>query len=517
MRLGSLSLVLLLGCSSSNGGIGDHCDEGGECASALQCVAHTCTPRCQRAPDCGDGYTCEPNGACKLATGQQGDACTAEDACAPGLACVINGSEVDATGHLAASCVAALAGHPAGAACDGDTDCRNGTCALGRCVDLCDVTRDCSSGLACMEIPRVDPVHPEADGKRLRGCLPAHGNLAWTIPVAAPAQSLLLPIPDGATAVAVVMSVDDGNQLVGVTRATAPNSALLLASCAPGDLACDPLATLFANPIRHQPAFGQSVFAIPSSPTTELAPGLYHLDVASLRQVQPTGSVMPGSAIPRVTAVVKLDSNVLLDLHFHFLDLTDHPCKDALGGPRFGAADARALPAFQTEFLGELRGIFAHGGVALGTLTYDDIDDHPDLDGLDASDLPSLLALGTYAGGVNVFFVRNLSPAGLQALGPNPGPAGLGGTRQSGIVLGIDTLCYRSWSQLARLTAHELGRYMGLYHNVETLTDRAGATLRDPIDDSDDTSANLMFYSELGGTDLSAGQRDVLTRSPVLR
>ncbi len=84
-------------------------------------------------------------------------------------------------------------------------------------------------------------------------------------------------------------------------------------------------------------------------------------------------------------------------------------------------------------------------------------------------------------------------------------------------MIGVDTLCYRSWQQLARLTAHELGRYMGLYHNVEHTTSSTNIPWRDHIDDSDDSPTNLMFYSELGGTDLSPGQREILTRSGVLR
>ena len=83
-------------------------------------------------------------------------------------------------------------------------------------------------------------------------------------------------------------------------------------------------------------------------------------------------------------------------------------------------------------------------------------------------------------------------------------------------VIGVDTLCYRSWKQLARLTAHEVARYLGLYHNVEL---EAGdhAEWRDKIVDTDDSSSNLMFFSELGGTQLTAGQREILTRSAVLR
>ncbi|MGE5187232.1 MAG: hypothetical protein ACM31C_34525, partial [Acidobacteriota bacterium] len=163
--------------------------------------------------------------------------------------------------------------------------------------------------------------------------------------------------------------------------------------------------------------------------------------------------------------------------------------------------------------LGMLRQVFAHGGITLGTITYEDLADHPDLDGLDIADAPSLLALGTHSDGVNVYFVRTLRPVGLQAYGPNPGPAGLAGTRQSGVIVSLDTLCYLpgQWTDVARLTAHALARYMGLYDNV----DLDGHL--DPIDDSDTSIDNLMHYSELGGTDLSPGQRDILSRSAVLR
>jgi hypothetical protein len=108
----------------------------------------------------------------------------------------------------------------------------------------------------------------------------------------------------------------------------------------------------------------------------------------------------------------------------------------------------------------------------------------------------------------------------LQAFGPSPGPVGVSRTRQSGIVIGLDTLCYRTWDDLARLTAHEIGRYMGLSRNVEL--DSGGREWDDAISDtpfSDDVGAaqNLMFYSDQGGTDITPGQRDILTRSGVLR
>jgi hypothetical protein len=161
-----------------------------------------------------------------------------------------------------------------------------------------------------------------------------------------------------------------------------------------------------------------------------------------------------------------------------------------------------------------VRSIFAQAGVQIGTISYDDLPTHPDLDGLELTDAASLLALGSYAGGINIFLVRTLSPAGVQAFGPNPGPAGVANTSASGIVISMDTLCYRSWSELGRLTVHELAHYMGLYDNVGL-----DGVSHDPISDDDvgDPTTNIMFYSELGGTTISPEQRQILMASAVLR
>ena len=68
------------------------------------------------------------------------------------------------------------------------------------------------------------------------------------------------------------------------------------------------------------------------------------------------------------------------------------------------------------------------------------------------------------------------------------------------------------------MMAHQIARYMGLYHNVEIDVD-VHPTWRDPLDDDDggDPADNLMYFSEHIGTTLSAGQRELLIRSPVLQ
>lgn len=515
--------IALAGCPGGAGEIGDPCNGHGSCDTSLQCVANVCVPRCQRAPECGDGYSCDGDGLCVLATGENGDACHSEVDCAPGLSCQINnGTSVDENKRLLASCTAQNNGKPANAACEIDGDCRNGTCTLGRCVDLCRETRDCGAGTTCMTTPRVAP---PSNGQLFDACLPRAGNVVWSIPTSGPESEILLPVPTGARSATVVFRVDDAAQQVGARTVWAPSDEFDNPSydkpCVPqssNDPQCNATLALeefFRNPLRHQPEAGQSVLQIPSSTAAQLEPGAYRIRASSFR----TNGVV-GSAIPRVTAILKMDTAVNLDLRFHFLDLDDHPCEDSFGGVRLDAARAREASFFQDTFLGELRTIFASAGIALGSLAYEDRLDHADLDSLAVEDAPALFSLGTHAQGIDVYFVRSLSPVGLQAFGPNPGPAGLAGSRQSGIAIGVDTLCYRSWGQLARLTAHEVARYMGLYHNVQLEVDEH-PMWRDGIDDTDmepgRETTNLMFFSEFGGTEVTAGQREILTKSAVLR
>jgi hypothetical protein len=498
--------VTLCGCPGGDGAIGESCSDNSSCRGELQCFQSVCVPRCERAPECGDGYRCDDDGVCHAATGQAGDACESEVDCAAGLACQVVGMATTDDGLLQASCVADSDGRPSSDVCEADSDCRNGTCDLGHCVDLCRETIDCGTGTSCTKIPRV-----ASGGLPYLGCLQSSGSLTWSIPVTGTNEMVPLPIPDSARGVSVLFSVEDPNQKVGATLVSAPDGKTLLDTSTPA-------LSYYANPyLRHRPDFGQSVLAMPESPAAPLQSGTYNLRVKSSRPGIPID--INGTAIPSITAVIKVDSGTALDLHFYFLDLTDHPCKEAFGG----TLDASVAPTAdffvgETGYTAELRRLFAKGGITLNNITYADLPGHPDLDGLDVASAPSLLALGEYANGINVFFVRTLSPVGLQAFGPNPGPAGIPGTRQSGIVIGVDTLCYRSWTQLARITVRESAKFMGLFNTVEADFSATNTTPQDLLPDTDPASMNnLLFFSEFGGEELSDGQRFVLTRSPALR
>ncbi|CAN5852629.1 hypothetical protein BH11MYX2_BH11MYX2_01310 [soil metagenome] len=526
----AMGAVASLGCPGGDGSIGDSCGGNGDCDSSLQCVAKACVPRCQRAPECGDGYACTGDGLCVAARGQNGDVCHSEVECSAGLSCQIDGNTIDTESLLTASCTKENAGKPAAGECASDADCRNGTCALGRCVDLCSDTRDCSAGNACMEVPRVET---PANGALFDGCLPSRGNVVWQIAIAGPQTTVLLPVPSAARSATVVFRVDDAAQRVGASKIFAPHDSAAdpsyLLPCqptGPNDPLCNSALAqdrYFQQRIRHLPDFGQSVLQIPGTTAGALQTGAYKVTVESFRSSGATGS-----AIPHVTAVMKMDTAANLDLHFHFLDLDDHPCAAVFGNEHLGAERAQAASYFQTQYLAELRSIIASANLSIGDITYDDVPDHHDLDTLAVEDAPALFSLGTHARGVEIYFVRALSPVGIQAYGPNPGPGGVAGTRQSGIAIGIDTLCYQKpgqeWQKLARLTAHEIARYMGLYHNVELEADDGEHDAwRDGIDDTDadpdnrHPELNLMFFSDRGGEELSAGQREILSRSPVLR
>ncbi len=128
----------------------------------------------------------------------------------PGCRGQIAGSDVGSDGQLLASCELDNAGVdvvPDGAACGSDGDCRDGTCALGHCTDLCSAVRDCGVLETCAQIPRV-----EANGAMFGGCLPSTGTIQFTIPVSSPEQTVALPISSTARSVSMVMAIDNPNQ-----------------------------------------------------------------------------------------------------------------------------------------------------------------------------------------------------------------------------------------------------------------------------------------------------------------
>ena len=303
----TLAGIVLGGACSGGAGLGEPCSDRTECASELQCLEGACLPLCSTHADCGDGYVCERGGTCTLVDSEIGDACARELDCAPGQACTLDGSDPDGDDALEAHCLEDRPGAPVGAVCSGDDDCRNGTCAIGRCVDLCEQDGDCPLAQACATIPRLLP----STEPRFRGCLQRGGVLAHELPANLPFQSIRVPVPSHAVSFALVARIENEEQLVGASRVVAPEGAVLYRST----------TSFYDNALRYAPALGISTLVLPNTPEIELQTGAYRIDVGSFL---PSGSI--ATSVPTVTAYYKLDDHATLDLNYHFLDLAEHPC-----------------------------------------------------------------------------------------------------------------------------------------------------------------------------------------------
>lgn len=493
--LAQLLLIAVAACSGEDRGEGEPCASTGECAEALQCLEGVCRPDCQNHIDCGDGYRCEEGGQCFLVDSAIGDPCGREIDCGPGQTCALDDRDRDGDDFLAGTCQPQGGGDPIATSCELDGDCQTGICSLGLCTQLCGQASDCPPGLTCAVVPRLlDDSTP-----RFSSCLPSSGVVVDEIPIEESPATLRIPVPSTARSFTLVTQLEDGSQLVGVTRLVSPSGTVLF-------VLPETVDDFYDNLIRYQASFGVSTMLVPNTPDISLQVGVYEADVGSILEL---GG--PGTSVPRAAVQYKLDNGASLDLHFLFLDLDDHPCARSFEEGALDARIANASAQFQS-FVGEIDGVLRPAGVRLGTVTYRDIQGRGDLDSVGRERLAQLLELSTEPSGISVFLVRSMEPVGVLAMvGGQPGPPRTPGTRASGIAISMDTLCYRDWHVLARITAHALGRQMGLYYN------RAPDGAPDTISDSDESADNLMFFGDFGGSQLSEGQRDVLRRYPGLQ
>jgi len=488
-----VSLALTVGCSSGSPA-GAVCVRHGDCAADLQCLAEVCVVQCNNNRECGDGYQCTSSGICEQVISQLGDACTSERQCGQNQRCQLE-QEANEFGRIPGTCQEQLGGSNLGAECVADGNCRSGLCTIGRCSELCTVNADCPDNTDCTELPRMTASGPAL----FSGCLQNSGVLKISVSMSESAEQLQIPVPSSARSFALVTTTEDPSHFVGATRVLSPSGKLIFNA----DITFEEQEVEKLRYLRKKQV---STLFVPNRDTMEIETGFYTIDVeASL------GEFFSGTETPKVTVVYKLDDRRLLDLHFYFLDLEEHPCRDTFGSTTLNSELVGTSGPFQNSYLSRIEEILGEGALTIGQTTYTDIK-RADLDGVVSGDLPSLFQLSTNESGIAIFFVRSLSPDGVQAMiGGTPGPPRIPGTAASGIAISADTLCYRSWQDLARVTSHSIAGQMGLWNN------RDPQGQRDPISDSGSSSDNLMFFGEFGGTELSACQKRILGIYPGLR
>lgn len=169
----------------------------------------------------------------------------------------------------------------------------------------------------------------------------------------------------------------------------------------------------------------------------------------------------------------------------------------------------------EAKFLPELRRIFAQAGIEIvidearsvrgsgfeKIVSFTEPQESPESD---SAALAKLVGPQTTSTALDVMIVDEL-PAGVAGLSLGvPGPP-LAESYYYGVVIGT-----ASEAALARVIAHETAHFLGLQHVANRGV--SGKVYEDPIPDTSTTRPNLME----DGTQLTAGQAFVLSRSPLL-
>ena len=521
----------------------------------LQCFRGVCRPRCGADADCGPDARCEAGecngGACTLpsdcgaallcVSDEAGASCAA--ACADSAACgdlrarrcapVALDTDGDATPDtVGAACVAlAPAEGATGSACASDGECAARACVDGECAEVCDDASDCLLGQECV-------------GGRARGGLggtfsgcghaPVTSPTLVDLPLGAPrvraggvSADLTFAVPDDAVSVTFVAHQTSGAEALPVTFVD------IVSPTGESLFSLTDITSWVDPPNRWLPSETEGIAAIlvPNTTSERVAfrGGRHSVSVGLF----PRFAGDTASASFEVVARIKRApgarvSGGALDLNV-FCATTGVTAASAPSNARLSRA------------LDEFAAVYASRGVTLGAVRYFDVGgaSFRVIDTVDGptSELSQLFALsaGRTEQAIDLFLVDALvgTRDGFTLLGVAggiPGPPATHGTGHSGVVVAFPAAVAGTAASLGDTIAHELGHYLGLFHNAESVracaagTGPTATTSCAPFGGGDvladtapsDTS-NLMYWAALGGTALSPGQGYVMLRSALVR
>ncbi len=329
-------------------------------------------------------------------------------------------------------------------------------------------------------------------------------------------------VPDGAESFALVF--DAGSNLTVASKITSPSGTVVF------DFDAD------VNTNLQRPTDGLYTMLVPNNPEVAMESGTW--------TVEWYGGDADYNA--PVTAAIKgaPSSANALNLNLFFVGTGDITAESAPNDTDFQAMLSNVETVFQTA------------GISLGDKNYIEITgaDAEKLSQVELAD-GELAELFAHAAGqtnnaMNLFFVADLTDANSSATqlgqaGGVPGPPGIHGTGNSGMVInmanvlaakdaGDAAMLAEATAQVEIITAHETGHYLGLYHTSEKdggshdhLSDTAECLKEADTSGNGTISAsecagsggeNLMFWSPKNESrTLSANQGAVLATSVTVK
>jgi len=504
--------------------------DGSPCSAASQCASSICAPPSQ-------------GGVCVRPCAERA-ACGFEEVCSP----VPMDLDGDGSGDVVATAcvVASPAGEFLAGSCGSDDRCESRACVRGQCAEACNDDTDCLAGQICTDVS-----DNRAGGAAFSGCgYGARGGALVVEDVAlgdlgvgtgSPSRRINFAVPQDTVSVTLMARRTGGEQLpLAFVEVWDPINDRLFDY---GDL-----TSWIDQPVRWIPLDTEEHISmlIPNSTPDRITfrDGRYGFTVGGLSSMGgPAGTV-------DVELTARLKRAASADIASGSLDLNVFLV--GIGVTQSAAPTNARLQGALTE----LGSIFTAQSISIGSITYVEItgSDATALSVIDSSDGPTsematLLRLSTSRTNraVNVFLVRGISTGAgerggiaLGIAGGIPGPPYVHGTMHSGVLVSYDSSVVGTGTQgqqiIAQIMAHEIGHYLGLFHNRESL--RACAAGTGPTETSpcapfgggdvlEDTSRtdgrNLMWYA-LGGADgrtynvqLTAGQGFVMRRSSVVQ
>ncbi len=324
-------------------------------------------------------------------------------------------------------------------------------------------------------------------------------------------MSKALEVQVPADVVSITISViGDEATYYGLAEWVGPNSIALVT---PGWTQTDEASGGMCTSCNNRIALSAGAFATiaPNNPSATVEAGTHTFTLLGYDGNSPANGPVRVLVHAKM-ATGGLPATGILDLNLHFT-----------GAQSLSAESAKTDPEFQAT-LESMRTIYSQVGIALGTITYRDIDaGYRSIETLDGegSDLQAMFSESDgNSDALNLFFVNELSAGQfggfgviLGIAGGIPGPVAQGSWRSGvaiaikpiqGVPAGVDTTM-----------AHEVGHFLGLFHTSEQAF--FGPQLHDPLPDTPKNDESFLMFNTGSGNKLSDWQGRVMRANPWVR